>query len=739
MQINHRGPYADCPSRRAAFQRLKRAVVPPLCTVAFALAGNLAAASVWTVFDAAELEGEHSHDASTGSARNPSTLTLTGPFDSKLGIVSLPFAPERRAGLLEWQSAEGGTWNLTIANPAWSRKDLTGYDFLEFSFNAPRAIASERLPAVRLQTVFNAPSATVALGNFLPGGIDADSNSWQSVRIPLNAFNHDGTFPLTEFKSVHFSQAQTDSEPRTLWLERIDVISTNTARRVQRPTAPANLVVRTGDRSVALHWDAHGHGALRGYHVYRSAARAPFERLTARPVRSRSFADVNVANGQTYRYRVTALNEAGESAPSKPTAARPAPFANDDAFLDLLQQTAFDYFWYEANPTNGLVRDRSRAHAHASIAATGFGLTAIGIGIERGWITRAQGRERTLRTLKTFCDMPQGDARTGAIGHRGWFYHFLEMDTAARSGACELSSIDTALLLAGCIYAREYFDGRHAAEKEIRAAVEIILDRVDWHWMTDGADSLTMGWHPERGFLKHRWTGYNEAMILYVLGLGASRAPLPASQWQTWTSKYKWETHYGQSFVIFPPLFGHQYSHSWIDFRGIADDYMRERGVTYFENSRRATIAQREYAIANPGNFTGYGADVWGLTACDGPGTRGKFSYMARGAPPPERDDGTIAPTAAGGSIAFTPEHSLNALRHFYDQFRTDIWTGYGFRDAFNLEVNWWGPDVLGIDQGPILLMAENHRSEHVWRVFMKAPEIQRGLNRAGFRSVSEK
>jgi len=421
------------------------------------------------------------------------------------------------------------------------------------------------------------------------------------------------------------------------------------------------------------------------------------------------------------------------AAAAEPRTVPPEKFTGDAEFLEFLQRKAFDYFWLEANPANGLIRDRTRTNSYCSIAAVGFGLTAICIGVDHGWITRDQGRARVLTTVKTFWGKPQGPDAEGTIGYKGWFYHFLHMDTGRRVWKCELSSVDTALLLAGMIHAREYFDGQHAEEVAIRDLVNRIYARIDWHWMANGADSLAMGWRPESGFIKRRWIGYNEAMILLILGLGAPDNPLPPIFWNEWTSGYEWKTSYGQSFVHFAPLFGHQYSHCWIDFRGITDDYLRTKGIDYFENSRRATLAQRAYCVANPGKFKGYGEGVWGLTACDGPGF-GKFQgYSARGAPPPENDDGTIAPAAVGGSLPFAPEICIPTLRHFYDHLRPNIWTPYGFCDAFNLTANWWDPEVLGIDQGPILVMIENYRTGKVWKTFMKAPEIQRGLKAAGF------
>jgi len=504
------------------------------------------------------------------------------------------------------------------------------------------------------------------------------------------------------------------------------------------PSPPARLVTRIGDQSIILHWDEPGEPGLAGYLVYRSTnPSGGFTTITPSAVPNRNFADLTVTNGQTFHYFVRALNATGQqSSNSTIVSATARAFAGDDDFLDYLQHTAFDYFWYEANPANGLVRDRSEQRSPSSIAAIGFGLTGTGIAIDHGWITREEGRDRTLSLLRTLLNKPQGRATNGMIGYRGWFYHFLDMNSAARAGNCELSSIDTALLLAGILYSRQYFNGADAGEATLRRLASEIYARVDWQWMLNGKKGLAMGWRPETGFLRNQWIGYNEAMILYLLGLGAGTNPVAPSAWDTWISGYSWQTNYGYSFVPFARLFGHQYSHCWVDFRHIADSYMGAQGITYFENSRRATLAQRQYCIANPKHHTGYSGSLWGLTACDGPGSKGFFGYMARGAPPPENDDGTIAPTAAGGSLPVAPEVCLPTLRYLYTQFRTNIWTGYGFRDAFNLRAGWWDPDVLGIDQGPILIMAENYRSQKVWELFSQVPEIQRGLAAAGFTNV---
>ena len=497
--------------------------------------------------------------------------------------------------------------------------------------------------------------------------------------------------------------------------------------------APSGLVSRAGDQTIVLHWDRNTEANLSGYRVYRSTTGAggPFSLQNSSLLIAPGFCDLTskVINGQTNFYCVTAVdNSSQESVPGAVLGVLPHPFASDDEFLEYVQQTSFDYFWYGANPANGLVPDRSATGSACSIAAVGFGLTAIGIGVDHGWITRTQAVARVLTTLNTFLNGPQGPGATGVIGYKGWFYHFLDMSTALRANS-ELSSIDTALLLGGVLYAKQYFNGAGADEGSIRAAADAIFNRVDWTFMAQGTDAVAMGWQPTSGFTDYgNWIGYNEGMILYCLGLGAPTNPLPASAWSRWTSGYTWGTYYGQTFVSFPPLFGHEYTHCWVDFRHSADPYMNSHSSSYFENSRRAALAEVAYCGTAP--HTGYSSTVWGLTACDGPPPNG---YSARGLPPSGLDDGTIAPTAAGGAMSFTPEYSLPSLRAFYSRFRLHIWTAYGFRDAFNIGLGWYDTDELGIDQGPIVIMIENYRNQRVWRLFMQEAVVQRGLQRAGF------
>ncbi len=431
---------------------------------------------------------------------------------------------------------------------------------------------------------------------------------------------------------------------------------------------------------------------------------------------------------------------------------RSAAVQRKEALLDDVERRSFHYFWDLADPHTLLVPDRAPTPSFSSIAAVGFGLTAYGIGAERGYVTRAEAAARTLATLRSLLAMKQGSEPHGVSGYHGFFYHFLDMRTAERFQTVELSTIDTALLVAGALFAQSYFD--RAEEKPIRDAAEQLYERVEWTWEQPRAPAISMGWTPEQGFHTYDWRGYNEAMIVIILALGSPTHPVDAGAWSEYHKTDRRGTFYGQDHVLFAPLFGHQYSHVWIDFRGIRD----KSGIDWFENSRRATLAQHAYAIDNPGRWRGYGNTVWGLSACDGPmdatvtidgRARTFHSYTARGATAGDvRDDGTIAPTAAASSIVFTPEISIAAIREMTTRYGTNLYSTYGFLDAFNPTLQtteqlkhgrvvpgqgWFDVDYLGIDEGPIVAMIENYRSGLVWKTMRRNEHVIRGLKRAGF------
>lgn len=417
-------------------------------------------------------------------------------------------------------------------------------------------------------------------------------------------------------------------------------------------------------------------------------------------------------------------------------------------FMDSLSRRTFNFFWDLADPATGNQPDRWPSESFSSIAATGFGLTSYLIGVERGYITREQAAERVVKTLRFFSKAPKGDKPADVTGYKGFFYHFIDMKTGLRFKTVELSTIDTGLLMSGILSCQSYFDGDNETEKEIRSLADTLFLAVEWDWAMNGQETMSMGWHPEDGFINASWKGYNEGMILYIMGLGSPTHPIPDNSWKGWTKTYQWGNYLGYEHINFGPLFGHQYSHMYVDFKGIQDEYTKAKGIDYFENSRRATLANREYCIRNSGGWIGYDENTWGLTACDGPGNDNKtnpnmayMSYSARGAAQwYTQDDGTIAPTAAGGSIPFAPEVCIPALESMYAKYGDKIYSKYGFKDSFNLTIEykdgtkgWTDKDYLGIDQGPILIQIENHKNGFVWNLMKKNKYIVNGLKKAGF------
>lgn len=407
-----------------------------------------------------------------------------------------------------------------------------------------------------------------------------------------------------------------------------------------------------------------------------------------------------------------------------------------DALLDDIERAHFQFFVDNSDPQTGLTKDRSTQGSAASIACSGFALTAYPIAVQRGWIDRTGAAAFTRRVLATLTHVPQGPDAQGVGGYHGWFYHFLDMKTGLRTWNCELSTIDTALLMAGVRFARNYYD--RPEEADIRAQADQLFNGIDFPWALNGGPLLSMGWFPDKGFIPAVWQAYNESMILLLLGLGQATHPLPPQAWGPYEARVAARPLYGETHVPFGPQFGHQYSHGWVDFRGINDATTRRMGFDWFENACRATRAQHNYALANPKGWKGYGALDWGLTACDGPGGAVTpppgvtfLSYAARGIDG-DPDDGTIAPTAAAASLPYAPELVLPTLAH-WRQDRPDLWGRDGFADAFNPTAGWVDTDRLGIDQGPIVLMLENYRTGFVWNVMHKDPVLRAGLGKAGF------
>ncbi|MEO7360506.1 MAG: glucoamylase family protein [Gemmatimonadaceae bacterium] len=419
---------------------------------------------------------------------------------------------------------------------------------------------------------------------------------------------------------------------------------------------------------------------------------------------------------------------------------------DDDAILDRLQRNAFQYFLNATNPVNGLVADTSREGSPSSIAVCGFAMSCYPIAVERGWILRADAVTRTLTLLRFLRDGDQSGS-ADATGYKGLYYHFLDMNAGQRMWRSELSLIDSALLLAGALVSREYFTEDSAAEHELRDLVDFLYRRVDWRWSQDRGAAISHGWKPESGFLNYGWEGYSEAILLYVLAMGSPTLPATGNCYAAWTATYQWENLYGQDFLYAGPLFVHQFSHAWIDFRGIRDAFMREKKSDYFENSKRAVLVQQKYCELNPHGFTGYGTNVWGLTACDGPNdgmsnvgrhSQRLFGYAARGVPYGP-DDGTIGGWSALASLPFAPEIAMRAARTMLAENPEIVPDGM-YSSSVNATLAqqdgraWVSSGHFGLDQGIMVMMIENYRSGLIWRLMRGCEYIRKGLAATGFR-----
>jgi len=420
--------------------------------------------------------------------------------------------------------------------------------------------------------------------------------------------------------------------------------------------------------------------------------------------------------------------------------------ADETAMLDSIQYKTFLFFLNEHSRDKGIVKDRAASWAPASIASTGFGIPCFAIGVERNWITRKEAAGITLNMLKFFANSVQS-TDTNATGYKGFYYHFLRMNSGTREWKCELSSIDTGLLMMGILFARNYYNLDNEDEKQIRELSALLLGRMDWSFflMSPTAkhpNCISMAWSPEEGLLNHGWSGYNEGLFLYILAAGTGMKDVEKS-YDSWLSTYDWETPYkGLSHVAFPPLFGHQFSQAFIDYRGLADKYMKEKGIDYFENSRLATYVQREYAIENPKGWIGYDSLCWGVTASDGPGSSYNFGdkkfegYAGRGTSGKNNtiaEDGTLAPYGPMSSLPFAPEIVLPTMKTINARYGKELWGKYGYYDSFNPTLKWVNNDFIGIDQGPMLIMIENFRTGLVWDYVMKDPVIQTGLTKLGY------
>ncbi len=425
------------------------------------------------------------------------------------------------------------------------------------------------------------------------------------------------------------------------------------------------------------------------------------------------------------------------------------PMGPDKKMLDELLAETFPYFINQINPDNGLVADKTKAGSPASIAAIGFALSCYAIATERGLMSRADAIQKTRTILSFFYNSPQGTEKE-AMGYKGFYYHFLDMQTGHRAWWSELSTIDTTLFIAGVLSSAAYFTQDTPEEADIRQLADQLYGRIDWQWACNGEKSITHGWMPESGFLPYRWNKQlSEAHLMYILAMGSPTFPIEPVGYHAWTKTFEWIKAYDQEYCYAGPLFIHQFSHLWLDLKGIQDQYNKKTGIDYFENSRRATYVHYQYGIENPKKFDHYNHFSWGFTASDGPGPMRKkvkginrvfYDYVARGAPFGP-DDGTVSPWAVVASLPFAPEIVLPTIRHAIERLRLKSPNKMGFDASFNASYpekgenpyGWVSPWRFGLNEGPTVMMIDNYQNGLLWKIMKTSPYIVSGLQKAGF------
>jgi hypothetical protein len=672
---------------------------------------------------------------SAGKATAPSLLTL---LYSKLPVETRTFFTPPNALRLEWTSQPGGGWMAQIGVLKFRNREIKfDGDVLSFWCFAPKQIGSAGLPLVRIQDIsenFSGPLPLAKFSGALPAG------RWVHVKIPLRDFasvsirllqaNHLGT--------LIFSQSSADAAPHILIIDQITIEdSRNGAARSALP-APQEVTATGYERHIDIAWKPVVSDRLRHYVIYRSLDGKPFKPIGIQERGFRRYTDFLGKTDQRASYRVAAFSSDGLHSPMSSVATAPTRPLTDDELLTMLQTECFRYFWESSGPHSGMSRENIPGDDRiVATGASGFGILALVVGMDRGFITRTQGIARLNKIVGFLEKAPR---------YHGAWSHFMDDATGASLPVLNMFDdggdlVETAFLIEGLLTARQYLNQTSGQEKDLYERISHLWETVEWDWYcrTPQSDALYWHWSPQWSWhINHRLTGFNEVMIVYLLAIASPTHAVPAGLYYTgWAdgagdaSKdndfLNGKTFYGIKLDVGTkegnPLFFAQYSYMGFDPRGI-----RDRFTDYFENDRNLALINRAYCIENPEHHKGYGPDSWGLTASDGPA-----GYRAH-APDPHNDTGTMTPTGALASFPYIPEASMAALKHFYRDLGDRLWGIYGPRDAFNLDHNWFAPIYMGLNQTPITVMVENYRTGLLWRLFMSNPEMKSMLERIGFK-----
>jgi len=654
----------------------------------------------------------------------PSEIAQTGPSGDKIPVSST--AIEGANSLrLQWTSRSGGDWSALVIAPGFPFLDISETDTLAFWVYSENGITAENLPLIFME---GAPGTTKSNRYSLaPYTDDLPAQTWQRIRIPLSLFFDDPNqtdINFSQIKAIIFGQDAADGQEHTLLIDEVQTYGTSAGGEV--PDPPTNVQAIGYDSHVELRWERNENTAVNSYRIYRATDDGAFELQRTVQAEDSMYIDFTGRVDGEWSYKFTATSSTGEESSFSNTATAKTAEMTDEELLTMVQEYTFRYFWDFAHPVSGLARERNTSGETVTIGGSGFGVMAILVGIERGFITRAEGLDR-LRKIVDF--LQNADRFHGAWPHwmngtTGEVIPFSEFDDGG-------DLVETAFMIQGLLTVRQYFDGESVIETELRDSITQLWEAVEWDWYRKITnDVLYWHWSPNFAWqINLPLRGFNETHIVYILATASPTNDIPASLYDSGWAGGNYVN--GNSYYGFPlavgqpfggPLFFSHYSYLGFDPRNKRDQY-----ANYFVRNKNHTLINRAYCIENPKNFEGYSAEGWGLTASDDP-----FGYLAH-EPNSDRDNGTITPTAALSSMPYTPEETLVALKYFYRELGDRLWGPMGFYDAYNLEENWFANSYLAIDQGPIIGMIENYRTELLWDNFMQNPEIEPALEAIGF------
>ncbi len=667
------------------------------------------------------------YDYSWGTYASPSLLTLVGPGDSKIPVDTTLSYSGSNSLKLNWTSHANGNWAVAIAEKGWIEHDITRMDSIIFYIYSNVYLPSNELPQIYLEDINNRKTEKFSLNNF-HGNIN--ENIWERISVPLQPIKEKhSSADITKIKTIFLGQSISDGKEHTIYIGDVRMTSNQTSD-TSKPSVPKNVSAIGYERHVELKWLPNSESNISGYNIYKKFGN-DYRLLAFVDSKQNNYIDFIGKSNTFVSYKISAIKKNLIESDKSNEITTTTFDMTDEQFLDMVQEYTFRYFWYYGHPISGLIRERLGSDDICTSGGTGFGVMALLVGIERQFITREQGAKR-LKKITDFL-LNTADKFHGAFPHwingeTGKVIPFSKYDNGG-------DLVETSFLIQGLLCAKQYFNKNESIENSLRTNITTIWQNVEWDWYRKSENSNFLYWHWSPNYnwkMNFKLQGPNETMIAYLLAIASPTHAIPASlYYKGWASSSNYKngkTFYGYRLDVGwdygGPLFFAHYSFLGFDPRNKRDNY-----TDYFTNNRNHTLINRAYCIDNPKGFTGYNKDTWGLTASDDP-----WGYLAH-EPAAGRDNGTITPTAALSSFPYTPNESMSALKNFYRNYGEKIWKYYGFTDAFNVQENWYAKSFLAIDQGPIIIMIENYRTNLLWNLFMRNPEISPMLDSIGFKN----